>query len=128
MRFRIWHLLLFTLVCALALVSLERYSKRTVTLVVESIKPTDELYFYFDYEVLDGDSSTVDSGIATAKYGQSSIFSGLLTPKNSLDLVGTKVRVRYSYRDLLWMKSESLPERLRENFPDVIFWKTAKER
>ena len=117
MQFRIWHLLLFVLIMAFSCLLYERYFHRTVTFVVESVKPHSDLYLKIGFSVTNPDSLAVERVDVLAKYGENSFFKKHLSSDSLANLNETKVDLRYRCRGLPWAEKEDWRQRFLHHFP-----------
>ena len=127
MRFRIWHLLLLMGLTAFCCLLIERYIYRMAIFRVTAVQPNDDSYFQIEFEVADGDSPYLQSGVASGRFGDNSFFEKKLTSKTYESLVGTTVKIRYRDRDFLWLQHHGWGRKLSGHFPDVVIWPNVEE-
>ena len=127
MRFRIWHLLLLMALVGICCFLMERHIYRTAVFRVDAVTPIDDSVVRIEFEVTDGDSPYLQSGVASARYGENSFFKRKLHAQSIESLVGTAIAIRYRDRDFLWLKHYEWGRKLTDHFPDIIIWPNAEE-
>ena len=127
MRIRIRHLLAIIFAAAIACFFVEGYIHRIAILKVKSVQIVDASRFQFNFDVADGDSPYLQSGVAGGRFGENDFFGRTIGLGDLEELVGIEVEIRYQDRDLLWLKHQGWGQYLEHHFPNTMLWPNAEE-
>ena len=143
MRFKLWHLMLLTLVVALSITVVDVMTYRTVTVqfsspqippalphiprlplpgesadnIVSSPAPSPTCY-WLRFEVQDGQRQT--DGFLSNHFGYNRLLDRTVTVDNLPNLDGVKVKIRYRYRSAPWAPATELQEEIAKHFDQLL--------